>query len=184
MAGQPLCVDHAEAMSRINEANNDTLRLLMADMANMENSVYASFGLPPRRHIIPPRQVVHAPQTTINDHSVKIDRSTIGVLNTGAIDTLNASVTLIGQTNPEHAEQINTLVETISRNQELDQEAKKETIEQISYLLGQISVPTQDRNSSVLKSIFASIGITLSTSADLLTLWDSLKPILKTYLPS
>ena len=156
----------------------------MADLANMENSVYASFGLAQRRHVIPPRQVVHAPQTTINNHSVKIDRSTIGVLNTGTVGTLNASVTLIEQTNPEHAKQIKTLIEAISKNQSLAQEDRKETIEQISYLLGQLPVPTQQRNSSVLKTIFTSVGTTLATSADLLTLWEVLKPVLETYLIS
>jgi hypothetical protein len=131
---------------------------------------------------IPPRQIVHAPQTTVNDHSVRIDGSTIGVLNTGTIGTLNASVSLIQQANPEHAEQIKNLVEAISRNEQLAQEARKESIEQISYLLSQISVPATQRNSSVLKTIFASIGATLSTTADLYTLWQALQPILTTYL--
>lgn len=157
----------------------------MAQMNDIENSMYASVGLAPRRPMqIPPRQIVHAPHTTVNDNSVRIDRSTIGVLNTGTVGTLNASISFIEQTNPEHSAQIKSLVEAISRNQELTQEARKESIEQVSYLLGQISVPVAQRNPSVLKTVFTSIGATLGTSADLYTLWKALQPILVAYLPS
>lgn len=170
-------------VSQIQSNQNDTVRLLMAQINDMENSIDATFGLAPRRPMqIPPRHVIHAPQTTVNDHSVRIDRSTIGVLNTGTVGTLNASVSLIQQTNPEHAEQIRNLIEAISRNGGLEQEARKESIEQMSYLLSQISIPAAQRNPSVLRAILTSIGTTLSTSADLHTLWQAVKPILAIYL--
>lgn len=172
-------------VSQIQSSQNDSMRLLMAMINDAENSIDASFGLAPRRPMqIPPRHVVHAPRTTVNDHSIKIDRSTIGVLNTGTIGTLNASVSLIEQSNPAHAQQIKALIEAVSRNQELTQEVRKEVIEQVSFLLGQISVPAPQRNNSVLKTVFSTIGQTLSTSADLYTLWQAVQQILTSYIPS
>lgn len=156
---------------------------MMAMMNDIENSAYSAVGLEPRRPMqIPPRHVIHAPRTTVNDNSIRIDRSTIGVLNTGMIGTLNASVSLLERSNPADAEQIKALVEQISRNQELERTARKEAIEQISYLLSQISVPATQRNSSVLKTIFSTIGTTLSTSADLYTLWQAAQQMLAKYL--
>lgn len=179
MGGHYLCADHAALVANVQSSQNDTIRLMMAMMNDAENSIEASFGLAPRRPMqIPPRQIVRAQHTTVNDNRVHIDRSTVGVVNTGAIGTLNASVSLIQQSDPEVAEQIKTLIETVSRSQELEQEARKEIIEQVSYLLGQMSVPSAQRNPSVLKTIFGSIGTTLSTSADLYTLWEALHPVL------
>src|SRR5258708_37897627 len=57
-----------------------------------------TIGLPrtgayfPSRH---PTHLIHTGDTTLNDF--KIDRSTIGVLNTGSIANLNASVTSLNQ---------------------------------------------------------------------------------------
>lgn len=171
-------------LSQIQNATNDTIRLLMAQMNDIENSAYAAVGLAPRVPMqIPPRQIVHAPRTTVNDHSIRIDGSTIGVLNTGTIGSLNSSVSLIQQVNPEHAEQLKALIESISRNNDLAQEARKETIEQISYLLSQISVPKEQQNLSVQKTTYQSIKSMLSTSADLYTLWEAAKNVLVQYLP-
>lgn len=181
--GHPLCVEHAAMFAQVQNAQNDNMRLKMAVINDLENSMDASIGLAPRRPMqIPPRNLIHAPRTTVNDHSIRIDRSTIGVLNTGTIGTLNASVSLLEKSNPQDALQIKSLIEAISRNQELEQQARKGAIEQISYLLSQVSIPAVQRNNSVLKTILAAIGTTLSTSADLYTLWQAGQQVLIKYL--
>jgi|SRR3989344_5431313 len=185
LQGHPLCVEHAAMMAQVQNIQNDNIRLLMAQIEDDENSINAMFGLPPKRPMqIPAHQVIHAPQTTVNDYSIKIDRSTVGVLNTGIVSTINASVSLIQATNQEHAEQIKNLIEAVSNSKKLSQEEKKDSIEQISYLLSQIPVLTTQRNTSVIRTIFTSIEKTLATSVDVYTLWKILQPIIATYLNS
>ncbi len=179
-----MCMEHAAMDANIRNSQNENVRNLMAMVNDAENSIDAMFGLAPRRPMqIPIRQqVIHAPQTTVNDHSIHIDHSMVGVVNSGTVGTLNASVSLIQQTNPEMAEQIRTLIDQVSSNQDLEQATRKEVIEQVSFLMSQMSVPSAERNSSVLKTVFSAIGITLSTSADLYTLWEALHPALATLL--
>lgn len=167
----------------VNNANNERIRLLMAMASDAENSIDAMFGLAPRRPMQIPRPIIHTSNTTVNDNHIRISDSTIGVLNTGTVGTLNASVTILEQTNPELAAEVTRLVEAVSSSTELAQEARKEVIEQVSYVLSQLSVPAEQRNTSVLKGILTAVATTLATSADLYTLWQALHPTLTAQFP-
>jgi hypothetical protein len=162
-------------------AQNQNMRNLMAMLNDAENSIEASFGLVPRRPMQIPQDVIHTGSTTINQHNLNIDRSTIGVLNTGTVGTLNASMNYIQQENPQLADDLKTLIETISRDQALEQQSRKEVIEQISFLLSQFSTQPSQRNPSVIKTILTTINGTLATSASILGLWQTIEPLLKAH---
>ncbi len=49
LKGHPLCAEHAAMVSKVQDAQNDNVRLLMAMIADDENAIDASFGLAPRR---------------------------------------------------------------------------------------------------------------------------------------
>ncbi len=175
MDGSPLCVEHWTMMANALQEQN---RQAMADINHAEASMDALWGLAPQapRYQVPPPSITHHNNTTVNH--INISESIVGVLNTGTADRIQSSVVSIRQTDPNLADQVKQLVEKVSENTVLTLEARKEVTEQMEFLLSQLVAAPENRNQSVIKSVLASIGMKLALSADLITLWQALVPIL------
>ncbi len=69
--------------------------------------------------------------------------------------------------------------QAIIDSRELDGDTKKETAEQLEFLVAQLIADKQNRSIGLVKGIFAGIKDTISVSAGLLTIWDKLTPLLR-----
>lgn len=172
----PLCVEHYVMLQR---ANAEQQRILAALMNYEMDSIDEIFGIPSYARIRMPQPVVNTGNTTVNQ--LNIDRSIIGVLNTGTIQNLNATISAIQSVDPTLTNELKKFVEVVSKNTELSQELRKEIIEQLSFLVSQVFAKKEKRNISVIKAVFSYIGTILSSVNSLLGLWDKLKPMLEKY---
>lgn len=172
----PLCVEHYVMLQR---ANSEQQRTLAALINYQLDSIDETIGIPSSARIRMPQPVVNTGNTTVNQ--LRIDRSVIGVLNTGTIENLNATISAIQKVDPALTDELKKFVEVVSKNTELSQELRKEVIEQLSFLTSQLFVEKEKRNKSVIKTVFSSIPTALSSINSLLGLWDKLKPVLEKY---
>lgn len=174
----PLCVEHYALFSRTLmeqlAANERQMNFLLDHMDEM-------VGIPSHARFRTPAPIIHKGDTVVNQ--LNIDGSTIGILNTGTIENLDSTISMIEKAgNAEVAKVIKEFTETVSKNIEITNEAKKEIIEQLSFLATQIRTPQSNRSSSVIKTVFKNIGSVVSISAALVELWGKLEPMIKRFL--
>ena len=88
----PLCLDCNLKHTQISQMQFDN----QAQMLNyLSDEIDDSLGLAPSGPRFPPRKTIHV--GGINLHNLKVDNSTIGVLNTGNIESVDVSVTSLQQ---------------------------------------------------------------------------------------
>lgn len=163
----------------LQRSNAEQQRILAALINHQLDSIDEAVGIPSYSRIRMPQPVVHTGNTTVNQ--LNIDRSVVGVLNTGTVQNLNATVSAIQNVDPDLTTELKKFVETVSVNTEVTQEAKKEIIEQLSFLSTQLFTAKEKRNPSVIKTVFGAIGLIISSANSLLGLWEKLRPMLEKY---
>ena len=173
--GHPLCLacytKVAQNLQNEYRANAAMINFLMGSMDSMA-------GLPVSpRFEIPPES-----QTNISQNYIMVDRSVIGTINTGTINTLNNSMNKISNlVNPELANSLAQFTEAILKNQELSDELKQELIDNISFLSDQILTPQGRQNKTLITRTVNFIRDNISTLQTLMAMWppiyDSLKHI-------
>ncbi|MFH0852463.1 MAG: hypothetical protein V1845_02585 [bacterium] len=173
--GPAFCLEH------MNMYQNMISRHL-ADLQKQEDSILdyveMTTGVPLRPS--KPTPVMHQGNLTVNN--LKIDRSNIGVVNTGTVNDINASITFIENTgNIKLANGLKNISEKIIESPNLEKLQKAEVLEQLSFIGNEIRVVPEKRNNSVIKSILKSISNILSISSDLTTLWLAFYPLVKSY---
>lgn len=172
----PLCVEHYTMMQRV---NLEQQKILFAYTNYLQDQMDEISGIPSYSRVRIPQPIVNTGGTTINQ--LNIDRSVVGVLNTGTVQNLNATVSAMQSVDPELTTELKSFIETVSKNNELVQDFKKEIIEQLSFLTSQLYVQKERRNPSVIKTVFSSITTALASANALLVIWDKLKPLLEKY---
>ena len=175
LGGHPLCVDHYVALQRVEiEQNNSRAAMMNFLMDSMDESV----GIRSNARFRMSQPIVHTGATTVNRtvNNLNIDNSVIGVLNTGTVSQLNSSLSALQGYNGDLSNNIRTLVEAIGKSNDLQIELKKELIEHISFLAGQIFAPKDKRNTSVSKTVLQSIEKGLAGAANLTVLWQAIAP--------
>ena len=144
----------------------------LMDHADFVTGIY---GVTPRYKITPP--IIH--QGPMNFHTINVDRSVIGAINTGTVRKMEVALNNI-HANNQNAE-LETLLkgfaESVLRETALSVNAKNEIIEQLSVLAAQIAVPSESRVSIVVKALVMSIAANIA-STGLITHWDKSKQIL------
>lgn len=175
--GHYLCLHCYEKLMRIHQQQQ-------AQLASMINYLYDQVdeitGIPTTPRLRVSQPVVH--KGNITQNLINIDRSIIGTVNTGKIDSLNQSMNNINnQVNPDIAKILAQFTEAMLRSQEINESTKEQLLEEIAFLSEQILVNKSLQKKSMLKRVLDSIKDKLSTAAALLTVWDKLYPILKTY---
>jgi len=74
--------------------------------------------------------------------NIKIDRSNIGVVNTGSIGNLDVSVSAIRNLgHDEIADELRTLTEAVLASSDLADTEKRDVVDQLSYVASQAAVP-------------------------------------------
>src|SRR6267142_2782280 len=139
--GQQLfCVDCAEKMSRIAERQQQEQVLRSVQSANMLNFLLEraegmSVGPPGfLGRIAVPQIAFPTVKRDITLNSINIDRSTIGVLNTGqmqGIEKIDVNISRLSQAKqPETAEAFRNLTEAIVSSGEISEQQRSELVEQ------------------------------------------------------
>ena len=140
-------------------------------------------GLLPRYPARRPAPVVQ--QTgPINFQHIRVEKSTIGAINTGTIQQLDVA---IGQAEGAGAGAlagaVKTLAEAFMQSKELDDARKNEALEQLTLLTEQVRLPAQQRKPGLIRAALGALKDTATTAAGLLSVWEKAKPYLDQLLP-
>jgi hypothetical protein len=180
--GYPLCVycfaRYQQAVAESQQANNEQLANLMAYQNYLVESKGAMAGLPrnwfPTIRIPQPiRATIQGGQTVNN--ILSIDRSVIGMLNTGQIrdvENININVSsLIDSGQTEVAQALKQLTEAVAGEKEISEEQRTELLDHLSELSNQAGLVPQARKLGIIKSVTIGFVTSLTGAGALAQLW-------------
>lgn len=171
--GHPLCL---ACYTKVSQNLQNAFRANAAMINFLSGSMDSMIGLP----VSPRFEIPSEPQTNINQNYIMVDRSVIGAINTGTINTLNNSMNKIyNLVNPELANLLAQFTEAILKNQELKEELKQELIDNISFLSDQILTPQGRQNKTLITRTVDFIKDNISTLQNLMTMWPPIYESLK-----
>ncbi|CAD7778527.1 hypothetical protein BLFGPEAP_02013 [Candidatus Methanoperedenaceae archaeon GB50] len=129
-----------------------------------------------------PRYKVSSPVYYKGDlilNNINIQNSNVGVINTGNVESIDVSLTFLKeQGNEEIAELIKILTKEIIKNKDIVENQKNEILEQLAFITEQLSIPKEQRKTSILKTIFATIFTSISGFSNLLEILEKVKKLI------
>lgn len=140
----------------------------------------------PRR---PSIQIIQAPRVIqkiqkgnghINVKNIQVTNSQIGVLNIGAIENVDSTVTVLKTTgNAELAQAITQLSEAVIQSSEIVTDVKNQILELLGAISSEAVAPKRKQRKAVVKAILSELSETLRRVASLASLWESVKAVLE-----
>ena len=172
----PLCVEHHLMMQQATYLETSrhaaTLNFLSQEIAQAQDYI-----LPPVHYEIPSPPFIGS-QLTLNN--INVSNSTIGAINTGTIQQLDASITMFqGEGKGEIAGALKDLTQAIHDSNEINATTKNEVAEQLAFLVAQVEAKPEQRSRGIIKSVLSGIGPLLTNTAALATLWSTLQPLIE-----
>ena len=145
---------------------------MLLDQAEAMTGLY---GVMPRYKIQPP--VIH--QGPMNFHSIKVDGSVVGAINTGNVKKMEVALNNIHfkNLNPELEQHLKQFTEEVLAEENLPVEAKNDIVEQLSVLAAQVAMPQESRIKIVMKALVTSIAANI-VSTGLVEHWATIKQML------
>jgi hypothetical protein len=132
-------------------------------------------GIPSSGGRYPPRRKVEMAGTFNNIH---IDRSTVGVVNTGTINGVDLAISTIQSGGDNNlASAIRELTEAIAATRELDEEQRTQALQLVEVVAQEATKPKDARRSAVIKPILAGLAEAIKVGSSLSTLWARLEPV-------
>lgn len=174
-----LCVDCWDKLSQLLERQN----VQLAQTANFLLDIAdARVGLPPgftpRYHV--PKPTIHEGPMTFNN--IRVDRSVIGAINTGQVQSLDVALSNIKVTGENRlAEALQGFTEAILAESTFDPEQKNKLIEQTSFLAEQVTLPETQRKKGVARVVLSDIANTVSALSGLASLWQQVSALLQAF---
>jgi hypothetical protein len=143
----------------------------------MEQADFATgiYGVSPRYRFTQP--VVH--KGPMNFHTINVDRSVVGAINTGNVKKMEVALNNIHAKN-ENAELerlLKEFTESVLREASLSAVAKDEIVEQLSVLAAQFAIPKESRINIVVKALVNSIAANIAATG-LIQQWDKIKHLI------
>jgi hypothetical protein len=113
-------------------------------------------------------------------NNIKIEGSTIGVLNTGTIQTVDAAVTVLNKSGEQDAAGALTRVtEAIVKSDQISEADKNQLLELLSLVSTEATAPKEKRRAGAMRAIFGQISSLVSGTAAVAELWHKCQPVIK-----
>lgn len=154
-------------------------RLNLAFMDHLEDMMAATAGVPRLTRRIqvpsPPTYIKHATMNTTNNIRVEAG-SQVGQINAGALVYLDRAVSVFNsQGNPALARALKDFTQAVVDSNALSAESQRQVLELLQVLVEQTTKSKEQRNTSIAKLAFQSIGSIVSAANLLATHWEALK---------
>jgi hypothetical protein len=173
--GMPLCLDCNLKFEHARTLEFERL-VIVGNLAASE--LESASGIPVPRYQMPQNRVLQVNGMTTNN--IKIDRSTIGAINTGTIGTLDSSITVLrGSGQPGVAEAVKSLTEAIAANAAVADEVRRELLELLSFVASEATAPEESRRSGAARRVLQDIANAITSVAGLASLWKQFEPVLR-----
>lgn len=177
--GAPLCLD---CYIRLKDVSLRELEIHEREINFLTSHMESLVGLPGFLPRYPERRpIVHTGAVNLNN--IQISNSQIGVLNTGTIESVNATVNVLrSEGSVELANAVVALIQSLIASTELADAAKNQVIELLGSVAEEAVVPKERRKSSVARALITEISGVLSGVGALAGLWEKVKTILEQVL--
>lgn len=151
-------------------------------MAQAESTV-GLHGILPRYPERPAPRVIQTGGVTLNN--IRVTDSEIGVLNTGTIENVDSTVTVLKtKGNIELAQAVTELFEAVIKSTETSNDLKNQIIELLSVISSEAVAPKEKRRRAVLTAVISELSEILSTIGSLASLWEKVKDIFEQFFNS
>ncbi|MDE2059349.1 MAG: hypothetical protein KGL31_00670 [candidate division NC10 bacterium] len=171
----PLCLDCNLKHVQLITMQNEMLERQMNYLTDYMGMIVGLPGLGPR---FPERKSVTIGGVTLNN--IKIDRSTIGVVNTGSIETVDSAVTVLRHSgDPQLATAILELSQAVLNSSALIADTKAKIVDILSVLASEATAPKGRRRLAAIGPLLQEIATLVGGAAGLAEIWDRVRPILE-----
>ena len=114
-------------------------------------------------------------------NQINVANSNVGSINMGTIQSLNVKMNQLQQAgSPEMAAAFHALATAILKSS-LPVGTRNDLTSQLEFVAGQAAAPSAERNTAMVKLALDALRTALSTTADLLQLWNQWGPALVAY---
>lgn len=171
----PLCLDcrlkFVQMLSKQNEMLEREINYLTASMESI-------VGLPPFLPRFPEKIIIQEGDITLNN--IKIDKSTIGVLNTGNIESIDMAVTCLHQGgNDKIGKAILELSEAILKQNEINDGLRNQLMELISAIATEATAPKKSQRKTILRPLIGELSTLIRGITVLNQIWQKVQPIIE-----
>lgn len=171
----PLCLNCTHKYQQIIDNEQASRERAINYLTDQMEMAIGITGISPR---FPERKVPVIQNGPVTLNAITIDRSVVGNVNTGYINSLEVSMSSIQHINGDGAENIKIFTEKLLKEKDLSDVKKEEVLQQLNYLVEQLKLPSKNRNMSVIKSVVAGVVNIINFSASLVSLWAPIKLML------
>jgi hypothetical protein len=179
--GQPLCVDCFTKLQAVYAQQQDqALHWARHNMAMMNLAAEEMDSISGLRNFSPRVQIPAIPATgplTLNNF--KLDNSVVGAINTGNVQTIDATVTQlrgIGEQNAARA--LQNFTDAILKEGSLTPTQRNELLEQVAFLSEQVT-NVKGRKPSLIRSALEGITRTAGAVSSVAGAWQAAEPIIR-----
>ncbi|OGY31501.1 MAG: hypothetical protein A2805_01585 [Candidatus Andersenbacteria bacterium RIFCSPHIGHO2_01_FULL_46_36] len=173
----PLCLQCWALLQGTVQKQSDALR---EEMNYIHDSIDSMFGISTGARYPLKRSILVAGSTV---NHIAINDSQIGILNTSNIQNLDQTIdTLYSVSQIELAENIKKFSEAILSEQGLSKEQQSEVLESLDVITKELFQKSENRKKTVIKTLMSGISETISVTANSLTIWQILQPLLQKFL--
>jgi len=175
-----LCVDCHLKYQQAIDLHDDRLARQMNYLTEQMEATVGIPGMLPRHQVKQPSPVVHQGDMTFNN--IKVDRSVVGAINTGNIQSIDVAMNNIKASgNEELAQELSKFTEEVIKERELSEELKNSVLEQVAFLVQECQVPKEKQKKSIIGNVSASVGKIVSAVESLSKLWEKIEDLFKTF---
>ena len=116
-------------------------------------------------------------------NNIRVDHSIVGAINTGQAQAIDVGLSYVKQNrDPALSELFQEFAQAVLDSRELDQAARKAIIEQLSFLISQLLAKPEQKRTAIVDAVFKNIKEALLAFSGLVTLWETLEPLLRQVL--
>lgn len=174
----PLCLDHYTKFFNIIKDRDTMLKQEMNYLEDYMQWVVGLTSTPPRYDATQIHSTINTGDVVLNN--ISVDRSVIGVVNTGNVEKIDSAITIMKQSGEEDlSEAIQRLSEAVLTNQEADSELKKEILDILNVLSSQAVMPVENRSSSAMQILIKRLGNLYNSIKPLKEIWETLSKIIE-----
>jgi hypothetical protein len=173
--GHPICVDCNLKIQQASQIRNNALKERYNLLLDQADAVTGLHGVMARLPI--QRPIIH--EGPMSFHSIKIDKSVVGAVNTGTVEKMEVALNNIHalNQNAELEQHLKNFTEAVLHEAKLSAQAKNNVMEQLSELAAQVALPKESRAIVIMKALVTSIATNIA-STGLIEHWDKIKNLL------
>jgi hypothetical protein len=122
-------------------------------------------------------------QQLMSFYNIRVDHNVIGAINTGRAQAIDVGLSQLKQnSDPELCQRFQEFAQAVLASRELDHAASAAIIEQLSFLISQLSVKPEQKQRAIIGAVLKNTKDALLAFSDLLKLWEKLEPLLRQLL--